>query len=174
MSVEQNRFVGFFAVVLLAACGDLKVEDTTTLPTAPPPGSTTSNGTVAANISGEQFIGRLSAAASVVEGRLAFTAYDGYTRQLAFSVSLSGPGTFETGGPYNPVVSLIESSGDETRRWVSASAAGFGSITLTFLTEDRAVGHFSFAMLPDSATMAAGITTRRSATAGTFDINISR
>ena len=161
-------------LVLLAACGDVKVDDSSTLPTAPPPGSTTTNGTVAANISGEQFLGRLSSAASVVESRLVFTAYDGYNRQLAFSVTASGPGTFESGGSYNPVVSLIESFGDETRRWISPSIAGFGAMTLTFLTEDKAIGHFSFAMLPDSATIAAGFTTRRSATAGTFDINISR
>lgn len=161
-------------VVLLAACGDPKVDDTT-LPTAPPPGSTTSYGSVAANISGEQFIGRVSAAATIVESRLGFTAYDGYTRQLAFTVGAPGPGTFETGGPYMPVVSLTETLGTETRRWVSSSSAGFGSLTLTFLSDDKAIGHFSFfGLSPDSATAAAGVTTRRSVTAGTFDINVSR
>ena len=159
---------------LVAACGDPKVEDTSTLPTASPPGSTTNNGSVAANISGEQFFGRLPTAATVVESRLGFSAYDGNTRQLTFSVGAPGPGSFDTGGPYNPVVSLTESSGDETRRWVSSTSAGFGSITLTFLSEDKAVGHFFFALFPDSATVAAGFTTRRNVTAGTFDINVSR
>ena len=161
-------------MVLVAACGDVKVDETSALPSAPPPGSTTSNGTVAANISGLQFFGRLSAAATVVERRLGFSAYDGDTRQVSFSVEAPGPGTFETGSPYNPIVSLTETSGDETRRWVSSSTAGFGSMTVTFLSEDKAVGHFSFALFPDSATVAAGITTRRNLTAGTFDINVSR
>ena len=161
-------------LLILTACGDPKVEDTT-LPTAPPPGSTTNNGSVAANISGEQFFGRLSSAATIVESRLSFSAYDGYTRQLTFAVGAPGPGSFETGGAYNPVVSIIESSGAETRRWVTSSGAGFGSITITFLSEDKAIGHFSFfALSPDSATSAAGITTRRNVTAGTFDITVSR
>jgi hypothetical protein len=160
-------------LIHVVACGDPKADDTSTLPTTPP-GSTTNNGSVAANISGEQFFGRLSAAATIVEDRLGFNAYDGYTRQLTFSVGAPGPGSFETGGPYSPVVSLAETSGDETRRWVSSSAAGFGSITLTFLSADKAVGHFSFALFPDSATVAAGLTTRRNLTAGTFDIVVSR
>jgi hypothetical protein len=160
-------------VIAVVACGDPRVEDSSTLPTTPP-GSTTNNGSVAANISGEQFFGRLSAAATVVEDRLGFNAYDGYTRQLTFSVGAPGPGSFETGGPYSPVVSLTETSGDETRRWVSSTSAGFGSITMTFLSADKAVGHFSFALFPDSATVAAGFTMRRNVTAGTFDIVVSR
>ena len=161
-------------VVLLAACGDPKVDDTT-LPTGPPPGSTTNNGSVGANISGVQFFGRLPGAATIIENRLNFSAYDGYTRQLVFSVGAPGPGTFETGGPYNPVVSLVEGAGDETRRWVSSSSAGFGSLTITFLSDEKAIGHFSFfALSPDSATAAAGVTTRRNVTAGTFDIIVSR
>jgi hypothetical protein len=170
----KGTLIWLVPMAFLGACGDTRVENTSTLPTAPPPGSTTNNGSVAANISGEQFFGRLSVAAAVVEDRLGFNAYDGYTRQLTFSVGAPGPGSFETGGPYNPVVSLTETSGDETRRWVSSPSAGFGSITLTFLSADKAVGHFSFALFPDSATAAAGITTRRNVTAGTFDIVVSR
>lgn len=161
-------------MVLLAACGDVDVEETSALPSAPPPGSTESYGTVTANLSGLQFFAKLQGAATVVNRRLDFAAYDGDTRQVSFSVEAPGPGTFETGGPYQPVVSLTETSGDATRRWVSSPAAGFGSITLTFLSEDRGVGYFSFALFPDSATVAAGITARRNLTAGTFDINVSR
>ena len=161
-------------VSILTGCGDPKVDDTSSIPTTPP-GSTTNNGSVAANISGLQFFGRLPAAATIVESRLNFSAYDGYTRQLTFAVGAPGPGSFETGGPYNPVVSIIEGSGDETRRWISSSSAGFGSITITFLSDDKAIGHFSFfALSPDSATAAAGVTTRRNVTAGTFDIILSR
>ena len=168
------RRVAASAVIAVGACGNPEFEDTSTLPTAPPPGATTNNGSVAANISGEQFFGRLGAAATIVEDRLGFSAYDGYTRQLAITVGAPGPGSFETGGPYNPIVSLTEIIGEETRRWFSSTSPGFGSITLTFLSADKAVGHFSFALFPDSATVAAGITTRRNVTAGTFDINVSR
>jgi hypothetical protein len=170
----MKRVLLLVHLVTLGACGDPKVDDTTTLPTAGPPGSTTSNGSVAANISGEQFFGRLPAAATVVETRMEFSAYDGNNRQLTFAVDAPGPGTYEAGGPYRPAVSLIESIGGEPRRWVSTSTAGLGSITFTFLSPYKAIGHFFFALFPDSATVAAGFTNRRNVTVGTFDINVSR
>ena len=105
-------------------------------------------GTWGRNISGEQFSGSLTAAA---------------------------PGTFEAGGPYNPTISLTENTGDQVRRWVLPPTAAVGSLTLTFLSRDAAIGYFSFAgLLPDSATIAAGTTTRRNVTAGTFTVNLSR
>ena len=163
------------AVALVVSGCDPKFDETSTSPTEPPPGSTTNLGHVGANISGEQFSGTLTAAATIVENRLNFSAYDGFTRQLTISVGAPGPGTFDVGGPYNPIVSLIENAGDEVRRWVLPSATGFGSITLTFLSKDAAVGYFSFSgLLPDSATIAAGTTTRRNVTAGTFTVNLSR
>jgi hypothetical protein len=172
--MRTRRCVTVSVAVLLAACGDFKLDETPTSPNGPPPGSTTSNGSVAANISGVQFAGRLPAAATIVETRLTFSAYDGDTRQLSIAVGAPGPGAFDAGGPYNPIVTLTETTGDDVRRWVSASTPGSGTITLTFLTENAAVGHFLFSLLPDSATVAAGITTRRNVTAGTFNIAISR
>ena len=163
-----------FAVALFVSC-DPKFDETSTSPTEQPPGSTTNLGHVGANISGEQFSGTLTAAATIVENRLSFSAYDGYTRQLTISVGAPGPGTFDAGGPYNPTVTLVENSGDQVRRWVLPSAVGFGSLTLTFLSKDAATGYFSFAgLLPDSATIAAGTSTRRNVTAGTFTVNLSR
>jgi hypothetical protein len=172
--VRASQYIAISFASLLAACGDFKIDETPTSPNAPPPGSTTGNGSVAANISGEQFAGRLSDAARIVEGRLSFSAYDGYTRQLSITVGAPGPGTFDAAGPYTPSVSLSETTDDGVRRWVSTNTSGSGSITLTFLTEDIAVGHFAFSLFPDSATIAAGITTRRAVTAGTFNVAISR
>ena len=161
-------------LLLFTAC-DPKFDDTSTSPTESPPGTTTNLGFVGANISGEQFSGTLTAAATIVENRLNFSAYDGYSRQLTISVGAPGPGTFEAGGPYSPAISLFENSGDQTRRWVLPSSTGVGSITLTFLSRDAAIGYFSFAgLLPDSATIAAGTTSRRNVTAGTFTVNLSR
>ena len=108
----------------------------------------------------------------MVENRLTFSAYDGYTRQLTISVGAPGPGTFEVSGPYNPTATLVETTSDGVRRWLTPTV---GSLTLTFLTRDAAVGYFSFAGLsPDSATIASGTTTRRNVTAGTFTVNLSR
>jgi len=162
-------------LLLFTASCDPKFDETSTSPTEQPPGSTTNLGHVGANISGEQFSGSLTAAATIVESRLSFSAYDGYSRQLTISVGAPGPGTFEAGGPYSPTISLIENSGDVVRRWILPSVSAFGSLTLTFLSKDTAIGYFSFAgLLPDSATTAAGTTTRRNVTAGTFTVNLSR
>jgi hypothetical protein len=120
------------------------------------------------------FFGRLTAAAPVEDGRLTFNAYDGTTRQLTISVQAPGPGTFDAGGPYDPFATLTETVGDDVRRWVSPSTTGFGSMTLTFLTVDKAVGYFFFSTVPDSATVAKGVTGRRNVTAGTFNVSISR
>jgi hypothetical protein len=171
VTVTRLSFLAIAVVVAVSGC-DPKFDETSSSPTDPPPGSTTNLGFVGANISGEQFSGTLTAAATVVESRLTFSAYDGFTRQLSISVGAPGPGTFEVGGPYNPTATLIESSGDAVRRWVSPAV---GSLTLTFLTKDNAVGYFTFGgLLPDSATMAAGTTTRRNVTAGTFTVSLSR
>ena len=162
------------ASLVVTGCGDLKVDETSTSPTGLPPGSTTNNGTVSANVNGEQFIGRLSTGATYIDGLFSFSAYDGYSRQLEVSVRVPGPGTFESGTPNGPTVSLIEGTGPDVRRWFLPSAPGAGSFTLTFLSENAAVGHFSVHLFPDSATVAAGVTARRNVTAGAFNVNMSR
>jgi len=169
-----REFLIIAAAALVFGC-DPKFDEKSTSPTDPPPGTTTNLGFVGANISGEQFSGTLTAAATIVESRLNFSAYDGYSRQLTISVGAPGPGTFEAGGPYSPTITLIDNSGDQVRRWVLQSPTSIGSITLTFLSRDAANGYFSFAgLLPDSATVAGGTTTRRNVTAGTFTVNLSR
>jgi hypothetical protein len=161
-------------IAVLAACGDFKVDDHAANPTGAPAGTTTGLGSVGASISGIQFFGRLTSAATVVQGRLTFSAYDGDTRTLTIAVDAPGPGTFDAGGPYRPVATLTEVVGEAVRQWTSPTTTGFGSLTLTFLTEDTAVGSFFFSTVPDSATMAAGVTTRRNITVGTFNVAISR
>jgi hypothetical protein len=161
-------------LLLLAACGDVTFDETPTSPNEPQPGSTSANGLVTASIGGIPFSGQLAAAATVTENRLNFSAFDGDASELTFSFGAPGPGAFETGGPHNPVVTLVERTDSTRRRWVSSSSAGFGTITLAFLTSYKAVGYFAFSLFPDSATAAAGITSRRNVTAGSFDVNISR
>jgi len=162
------------ASLVVTACGDLNVDDTSGSTTGPPPGTTTNNGTVSANVNGEQFLGRLSTGATYIDGRFSFSAYDGYNRQFEVSVRVHGPGTFESGTPNSPTVSLIEGTGPDARRWFLPSLTGAGSFTLTFLSENAAVGHFSVHLFPDSATVLAGVTARRNVTAGAFNVNMSR
>jgi hypothetical protein len=167
--------VAVIGVLVVAGCfGDLKFEETSTLPTAPPPGSTVNMGSVSANVNGEQFFARLSTGATYRDSRLTFSAYDGYTRQISISARLPGPGTYEIGAINSPSVSFLESEGTDTKRWFAASGTGAGSITVSFLSPDAAIGTFSFHLLPDSATAAAGVTGPRNVTSGTFNVNVSR
>jgi hypothetical protein len=159
---------------LCAACGDIGFDPGHTITNGSPSGSTTIAGTVFANVSGEQFAGRLSSSATIRNERLSFTAYDGYNRQIALSLRIAGPGTYETGGPYTPAATLLEGFGPDLRRWTSVQAPGAGTITVSFVSAESATGIFSFYVLPDSATIAAGITTPRSLTTGTFTVSLSR
>lgn len=160
--------------VVCAACGNPALDPSETITNGSPAGSTTIAGTVQANVSGEQFLGRLASGATFRNERLSFNAYDGNIRQLSISVRAPGPGTYEVSGPYTPAVSLIEGFGSQQRRWASITTPGSGSITLTFFSAETATGYFSFYLLPDSATVAAGITTPRSVTSGTFNVTMSR
>jgi hypothetical protein len=169
----QLRFTWLVAGLAVTGCGDLKFDENSTLPTTPP-GSTVNAGSVSANIDGEQFFGRLSTGASYREGRFSFNAYDGYSRQISVSVRSPGPGTYAAGSPDSPTVSLLEGSSPDLRRWFAGSTMGTGSVTLTFLSADAATGHFSFILVPDSATVASGVSRPRSVTSGTFTVNVSR
>lgn len=163
------------AFCLLAGCfGDLKFDETSTLPTAPPPGSTTNMGSVVAIVDGEQFFGRLSTGATYREGVFSFSAFDGYTRQIAMSMRIPGPGTYVARSANSPTVSFLEGSGPEMKRWFAGSAVGTGTVTVTFLSADAASGFFSFELVPDSASKAAGQTANRFVTNGTFNVNVSR
>ena len=171
----MHRIVRTLALAMLgAACGDGGFEPSQTITNGSPAGSTTIAGTVNANVSGEQFAGRLSTGATLRNQLFSFSAYDGNIRQIAISVRIPGPGTFDTGGPYSPVVSLIEGFGPDLRRWTSVPEPGAGTLTLDFISAESANGHFSFHLEPDSATRAAGVTTSRSVTSGTFNVTMSR
>ena len=161
------------ASLVATGCGDRMFDETSTSPTGPPPGTTTNNGTVSASVNGEQFLGR-SIGATYIDGQFSFNAYDGYTRQIEVSVRVHGPGTFESGTPDSPTVSFTEGTGPDARRWFLPSLIGAGSFTLTFLSQNAAVGHFSVHLFPDSATVAAGVSARRNVTAGAFNVNMSR
>jgi hypothetical protein len=165
------------SLATVPACGDYDVQD---LPVGPGggslPGSTTSLGSVTALLDGEPFSVTLGTGAIHANGRLGFGATSSSTVEYNFglSVRLPGPGTFETGSQNSPFVSLAEVAFGNMRRWVAPARIGAGSMTVSFLSSESASGYFSFELVPDSATAAAGITESRYLTNGMFNVSISR
>ena len=165
------------AVSVLFACGDPAFDPSSTISSnGGPAGSTTNMGTVSALIDGEPFQGKLNTGATYLNGRFGFAgfSFDFVSRTLAVSVRAPGPGTMEAGGVNSPTISYIEGSGAELRRWTSQFKPGSGSFTLSFLGTDNASGYFSFELVPDAATLAAGVTNTRYLTNGTFNVSMSR
>jgi hypothetical protein len=170
-----RQLAAFLALGFIAmACGDPAFDPGETITDGSTAGSTTIAGIVQANVSGEQFFGRLASGATFRNERLSFNAYDGDIRQIAISVRAPGPGTYEVAGPYTPTLSLIEGYSPDIRRWTSISSPGAGSVTITFFSAERAIGFFSFHVVPDSATVATGVVTPRSVTSGTFNVTMAR
>jgi|SRR5688572_1741173 len=170
------RHALIIAVGALCACGDPAFEPTATISNGGPAGTTTSMGTVSALVDGEPFVGKLQTGATYLNGRFGFAGFnfDFVSRTLAVSVRAPGPGTMEAGGVNHPTISLIEGSGPEQRRWTSQFKTGTGSLTLSFLGTDNASGYFSFELVPDAATAAAGVTSTRYLTNGSFSVSMSR
>ena len=171
----MTRALLMSALLLVAACGDLKYEDYVS-PTGPPPGSTTTMGSVSVAIDGESFSAPLQTGATWRNNVFGFAATNASvtTRTFALSVRLPGPGTYAVGGPNSPVVSLNEFDRGTWYRWFCNSVQGAGSVTVSFLTTDAASGMFSVELIPDSATKAAGFTEKRYLTGGTFSVAMSR
>ena len=170
------RHALIITVGALFACGDPAFEPTATISNSGPAGTTTSMGTVSALVDGEPFVGKLQTGATYLNGRFGFAgfSFDFVSRTLAVSVRAPGPGTMEAGGVNHPTISLIEGSGPEQRRWTSQFKPGTGSLTLSFLGTDNASGYFSFELVPDAATAAAGVTSTRYLTNGSFSVSMSR
>lgn len=174
----MTRWVlGTLAVGVLAGCGDLKFDEN--LPTSPggaPPGATTSWGSMSANLDSEMFSAPLQTGAIWRNGAFGFSATNAsgvVTRVFNLSVRLPGPGSYVVGGPNSPTVSLMELNGSTWSRWTT-TPQGAGSVTLTFISDYSASGDFSVELVPDSATAAAGITSRKYLTGGIFNVNMSR
>jgi hypothetical protein len=171
------RSLNAFVLVLLVGCGDLKFdENMPTTPGGPPPGATTSNGSMSANVDGVPFTASLPTGATWRDNLFSFAAVNasGTSKTFALSVRTPGPATFGVGVPGSPSVSFIESDGPTIYRWFATSQRGAGSVTLSFVSSESASGYFSVELVPDSATAAAGFTERRFLTGGLFNVAISR
>lgn len=170
------RFLIPATLLFVVACGDLKFdENLPTSPNAPPPGSTTSLGSVSATVDNETFNAPLQTPAIWRNDSFGFSAINatGQTRIFALSLRLPGPGTYTVGGIYSPAVSYIEQDGNTTYRWFTNSRNGAGSVTVSFLSSESASGYFSVELAPDSVTKEAGFTTKY-ITGGTFNVAVMR
>jgi hypothetical protein len=166
------------ALVLLSGCfGDLEFdENQPTAPGAPPPGSTTSLGSTSAIVDNESFNAPLQTPAVWRNDNFGFTGINstGITKILGVSLRLPGPGTYNTGGFYSPVISYLELQGSTTYRWFMNSQRGSGSVTVSFLSNESASGYFNGELVPDSATVAAGFVSSKFVSGGTFNVSVIR
>lgn len=171
------RFLFSVALLVTAACGDLKFdENLPTSPGSPPPGSTTSLGSISATVDNEQFSAPLQTPAIWRNDTFGFGAVNasGLTKIFGLSLRLPGPGTYTIGGQYSPAVSYIEMDGTTSRRWFSNFSNGAGSVTVSFLSSESASGYFSVELVPDSATKQAGFTATKYITGGSFNVAVMR
>jgi hypothetical protein len=90
------------------------------------------------------------------------------------SLRLPGAGTYVIGGTYSPVVSYIEMEGNTSYRWFANFRQGSGSVTVSFLSDMNASGSFHGELVPDSATVAAGMTANKFVSNGTFSVAVMR
>jgi hypothetical protein len=170
------KFLIPVTLLLVVACGDLKFdENLPTSPNSPPPGSTTSLGSMGATVDNEQFSAPLQTPAIWRNDNFGFSATNatGLTRTFALSLRLPGPGTYAVGSTYSPAVSYFEQDGTKTYRWFTNSRNGAGSVTVSFLSPESASGYFSVELIPDSLTKEAGFTTKY-ITGGTFNVAVMR
>ena len=174
----MTRWIRFVPVVMfIAGCGDLKFDEN--LPTSPggsPPGSTTSLGSTSAMVDNQRLTATLQTPAIWRNGSFGFSGLNvsDNTKILAVSLRLPGPGTYNTGDTYSPVISYLEQNGQTTYRWFMTSSQGSGSVTVSFLSNESASGYFNGELLPDSATMAAGFLASRFITDGSFSVSVMR
>ena len=165
-------------IVLVTGCfGDLEFdENMPTSPGAPPPGATTSLGSTSAVVDNESLTAPLQTPAIWRNDSFGFTGVNasGATKILAVSLRLPGPGTYNTGGTYSPVISYLEQHGQTLYRWFGNFRQGSGSVTVSFLSNESASGYFNGELVPDSATVAAGFVASKFITGGTFNVSVIR
>jgi len=152
--VPRHRRIPRYAAFLLAfaiACGD-----SVTDPGAP------ESGTMTATIDG------VSWSAIQVQGIrsgsvVSIAGSDALPLAVGFAVQNTGPGTYEIGPGQITSANVIESS---TSTWTAGSAQGTGFVTLTTVTNNRAIGTFEFV-----AELAQGTGAQtRTVTNGVFDV----
>lgn len=167
------------ALAVLTGCfGDLKFDEN--MPTSPggqPPGVTTTLGSTTAMVDNESINAQLLTPAIWRNEAFGFSGMNAsgpVTKIIAVSLRLPGPGTYNTGEFYSPVISYFEQHGQTFYRWFMTRQQGSGSVTVSFLSSESATGYFHGELVPDSATFAAGFVANKFITGGTFSVSVAR
>jgi hypothetical protein len=174
----MSRYVmGALALAVMTGCGDLKFDEN--MPTSPgglPPGATTTLGAMTAIVDNVPFSAPLQTPAIWRNENFGFSAANasGGNRTFALSLRLPGPGTYYVGGTYSPAVTILEQDANGLLRWTTAGRLGAGYVTVSYIANESAAGDFSLELVPDSATRAAGYTTNRFVTNGSFNVSVQR
>jgi len=97
----------------------------------------------------------------------------GSTRQLNVTISgINGPGTYNVGQGTSSIVVYVEATltggGVTTATWTSTLLAGAGTVTITEISSNRAVGTFQFTLVPSDQ----GAVGNKSVTSGKFNVAI--
>jgi hypothetical protein len=122
------------------------------------------NGSMTAVIDGVSWSATTALTAAESGGILGFAGSDASNVTIGMAFVLDGTGTYPIGPSIPTNATYTDGS---SAQWSADPFNGSGSITVTTLTSDHAVGTFSFVMEPDAGNSATGSVT---ITAGTFDV----
>lgn len=173
--------------LILVACSDMTggagnegrrvPEPDPSQPASPPGVTSNASGSVTARFEGALFTARLGTNAIHSSNQLGFAAFDGTgspTVLVTFWIPATGPGVYATGVTgRTPFATVTISTATGSERWISTFEQGRGSVMLNLLTAEDAEGGFSFELVPDSATTAAGATGTRMLADGSFAVKVT-
>lgn len=149
----MKRLTLVAVAVMAMACGDKSG-----------PTESVGAGSVTATIDGAAFSGSLSVQATRTSNVLSIGAVSNNSRQINFALfGVTTTGTVPVGAGAASTITYT----DVTKAWVTSLVGGTGSVTITTLTANRAVGTFSFTAIPSANT---GATGNKVVTNGSFDV----
>lgn len=125
-----------------------------------------SNSTMSANIAGAAWSGTLATQGVYTSNLLSVSGSNG-TYQIAINIpNLTATGTYQLGAGNFGVAQVIHVTGNMAA-WTTSLVGGTGTVTVSTLSADRAVGTFSFTGMASPGTPATG---SRAVTNGSFDV----
>ena len=152
--------LGVLAVILVSACGKGNPMNSGG-GSGGTGGGTTSSGTMTAQIDGSAF-SSTTAAGTLSGGILAISGGDTSGRSIAFAFFPTGTGTHTTSGNVGTnFIVVVNFQG-----FSAVSGNGSGTITLTTLTSNKAIGTFSCVAMASSG----GAVGSKNVTNGTFNV----
>lgn len=155
MRIGPRQFLVTIALAALSGCGS------STQPSGP------GNGPLTAKLDGAAW-SATNVVATYPSGILAVAGTDAQGRTIGFAIGpTTATGTFAVGPTSGVNASLTEVSGSSVQSWHAVQTSGSGSVTLTTITPNHAVGTFQFTVVPVPE---GGATGTRAITQGAFDV----